>query len=97
MHMTILHYHVVMKKVGCAYAAGWIRYGIKKRARSHIELVSYEKHYLLNNTITCAFSLPYFILIIHDYQLVPFAMHAHYLDRTILAEIIAEMVDIDTQ
>ena len=73
------------------------RYNIKKRARSHIELVSYEKHYLLNNTITCAFSLSYFISIIHYYQLISFAMHTHYLHRAILAQIIAEMVDINTQ
>ena len=33
----------------------WILVRIKKRARYHIELFfHYEKHYLLNNTITCA-------------------------------------------
>lgn len=81
--------------------------GKKKRARYHIELFfHYEKHYLLNNTITCALlmylqiscqSQLYWLLFIHFNQFIPFSMYAKNFYQIILAKIIAQVIHIDTQ
>lgn len=58
----------------------------------------YEKHYLLNNTITCAFFYLYLVsyknraklspLFVHYYQFVSFSVHAKYFHTRISTYIV---------
>lgn len=71
------------------------RYFAKKRARYHIELFfHYEKHYLL---ITQLLALCVVCVGVHDNQFVSLTVYTQYFDRTVLTQIIPQMVDIDTQ
>ena len=68
----------------------------KKRARfTSSSLRYYEKHYFFKHGRSVFSSV--ICLFIHAHQFIPLAMHTHDADRGVFAQILAQMVDIDTQ